>query len=171
MARHKETKEQALFFQIGSEKLIELSLATFGLFGLFWTYSHWRQIASRGEDISPLLRTLCFPVTQLNLYQRVHARATTDDAAPRWHPQRVFVLHLIFVLLPLYMVATDHSWGALTFMLTLLPNLLVNQTVNRLHDLHLHYFAKNTDLDAIDWTVLIAGLIGWLTLLAYALQN
>ncbi|WP_300424880.1 hypothetical protein [uncultured Thalassolituus sp.] len=171
MSKPRETREQAVFFQISSEKLIELSLATFGLFGIYWIWRHWHQLAYRGERLSPALRTLIFPVTQLDLYRRVWNGVDADDERPRWHPMRFFILHLLFTLLPIYMIATDHAWGALTFMLTLLPNLLVNQTVNRIHDRHLRSFARNSDLDAVEWTILVAGLVAWLTLLAYGLQS
>lgn len=170
MAKTREMQEQAVFFPISSEKLIELSLATFGLFGLYWTLRHWQQIEYRGTAVSSVIRAMCFPVTQYDLYRRIHG-AADGEHRPRWHPLRLYSLYLIFTLLPIYMVLTEHYWGVLSYMLTLLPNLLVNQTVNKIHDDHLNSFSRNSDLDAIDWSILIAGLIGWLTLLAYGIQS
>ena len=87
---HEETLEKSDFFQIGSEKLIELSLASFGLYGLFWTYANWRQIQHQGEDINPWLRTLFSPIYQLGLYRRIHTCSGEADETPRWKPHRIY---------------------------------------------------------------------------------
>ncbi|WP_420590481.1 hypothetical protein [Bacterioplanoides sp.] len=170
MQQHKETLEKGLFFQIGTEKLIELSLATFGLYGLVWSYQNWVQLKRQDPTIKPLLRTLLAIVYQLDLYQRVHKQSQADRESARWSPIRVYILFVIFNLIPTWLLVTGHPWGFLVIMLTLLPNLLVNQAINRIHDKRIHFYAQNTELDGLDWGVLIAGIVIWLTILVMAIS-
>ena len=170
MQQHKETLEKGLFFQIGTEKLIELSLATFGLYGLVWSYQNWVQLKRQDPSIRPLLRTLLAIVYQLDLYQRVHKQSQADRESARWSPIRVYILFVIFNLIPIWLLVTGHPWGFLVIMLTLLPNLLVNQAINRIHDKRIHFYAQNTELDGLDWGVLIAGIVIWLTILVMAIS-
>ena len=171
MQQHKETLEKGLFFQIGSEKLIELSLASFGLYGLLWTYQNWIQIQRQDPTVKPLLRTLLAIIYQLDLYRRVHHQAQADKETPRWSPVRVYVLFVIFNLIPIWLLFTGHPWAFLVIMLTLLPNLLVNQAINQVHDKRMHFFAQNTDLTGFDWGILIGGLVIWMTILVMAITN
>lgn len=170
MQEHTETREKALFYQIGTEKLIELSLATFGLYGLLWSYYNWQQLQRREPGLNPPLRTLLSVVFQLDLYRRVHQQCRDDNETPRWHPYRVFALYLIFTLMPIWLLATGHPWGALVFMLTLLPNLLVNQAINLIHDKRMHFYAQNTELTGPEWATLIIGLVIWLTVMIRAIS-
>jgi len=171
MQKHKETQEKGLFFQIGSEKLIELSLASFGLYGLIWTYQNWQQISRLEPGIKPLVRTLLAVFYQYDLYRRVHQQSQQDEQIPRWKAARVYFLFLVFSLIPAWLLANGHPWGVLVVMLTLLPNLLVNQTINQIHDKRMHFFAQNTELTGIDWGVIIGGLVIWLTILVLAISN
>lgn len=170
MQQHKETLENGLFFQIGTEKLIELTLATFGLYGLWWNYQNWRQIQRHEAHIQPLLRTLLSVVYQYDLFQRVHQQCQHDKETPRWKPARVYFLYLLFTLIPVWLLVSNHPWGALVFMLTLLPNLLVNQAINLIHDKRMHFYAQNTELNGIDWAIIVIGLVIWLTLLILAVS-
>ena len=170
MQQHKETLEKGLFFQIGTEKLIELSLVTFGLYGLVWSYQNWVQLKRQDPSIRPLLRTLLAIVYQLDLYQRVHKQSQADRESARWSPIRVYILFVIFNLIPIWLLVTGHPRGFLVIMLTLLPNLLVNQAINRIHDKRIHFYAQNTELDGLDWGVLIAGIVIWLTILVMAIS-
>lgn len=170
MQQHKEALEKGLFFQIGTEKLIELSLATFGLYGLVWSYRNWVQLKRQDSTIHPLLRTVLAIFYQLELYQRVHKQSHADRESARWSPVRVYILFVIFNLIPLWLLLTGHPWGFLVIMLTLLPNLLVNQAINRVHDKRMRFYAQNTKLNGVDWGVLIAGIVIWLTILVKAIS-
>ena len=168
MQQHKETQEKSLFFQIGTEKLIELSLASFGLYGLVWNYQNWLQIERQNGNVNPFLRTLFSIIYQYDLYRRVHQQSQQDNEKPRWSPARIYLLYVLFNLIPVWLLLTDHPWGGLVFMLTLLPNLLANQSINLIHDKRLHFFAQNTDLNGADWGVVIVGFVVWLTVMIVA---
>lgn len=171
MHKHQETEEKALFFQIGTEKLIELSLATFGLYGFYWTYQNWCRIQRHDPSVKPWLRTLLAIFYQFDLYRRIHQQCQQDNDTPRWSFRRVYALFVIFSLIPLWLLATSHPWALLVGMLTLLPNLLANQTINHIHDKRMHFFAQNTELNGIDWGVITGGLVIWLTILVLAISK
>ena len=159
------------FYQVGTEKFIELTLVTFGLFGFYGASRHWAAIARHEGGIQPLGRTLLSVVYQFNLYQRIAARAKLEDENPRWDPARLYAIFLIFTLVPVWLLVTQHPWGILLNLMTLLPNLLVNQSINRVHERHLQFYEQNTEMSGIDWAMIVAGLIGWLTILILALAS
>ena len=166
----------AAFYQVGTEKFIELTLVTFGLFGFWWTYRHWCAINQYLQNeqqpgVQPLLRTLLSVFYQHDLYKRIAARARVEGEPVRWDPTRLFVLFVVFTLIPLWLLITEHPWGFLVNLITLLPNLLVNQSVNRVNEHHLQFYQQNTEMSGLDWALIVAGLIGWLTLLVLALTS
>ena len=169
MQEHAELQQKSAFFQVGTEKMIELTLCTFGLYGLFWTYRNWAVLQRRGEHVNPLLRTLLSPFFQYDLYRRVHQRAVLEGVRPRWTPVRLYVLFLAFSLIPVWMLISHTPWGWLVSLLPLLPNALVNISINDIHDRHVRFFALNTDLSGLNWAAIVAGLVGWLTLLIVAM--
>ena len=68
-------------------------------------------------------------------------------------------------------MAEQLPWGILLNLMTLLPNLLDNQSINRVHERHLQFYEQNTEMSGIDWAMIVAGLIGWLTILILALAS
>lgn len=165
MQEQVELQEKAAFFQVGTEKFIELTLCTFGLYGLYWTYRNWEVLQRRGEAVNPLLRTLLSPLYQYDLYRRVHQRATLENELPRWTPIRLYMLFMAFSLIPAWMLVNENPWGWLLSLLTLLPNALVNMSINAIHDRHIRFFNLNLHLSGLNWAAIVAGMIGWLTLL------
>lgn len=165
MQEHRELPPKSAFFQVGTEKMIELTLCTFGLYSLFWTYSNWRILQQRGEPVQPLWRTLLCPVYQLGLYRRIHERAILEGERPRWTPARLYPLFLAFNLIPLWLVINHSPLGGLLWLMTLVPDSLVNNSINDIHDRHLRFYALNTDLSGRNWAAIVPGLVLWLTLL------
>jgi len=119
----------------------------------------------RGEAVNPLLRTLFSPLYQYDLYRRVHQRATLENELPRWTPIRLYMLFMAFSLIPAWMLVNENPWGWLLSLLTLLPNALVNMSINAIHDRHIRFFNLNLHLSGLNWAAIVAGMIGWLTLL------
>ena len=165
------SQTRTAFFQVGTEKLTELSLVTFGLYGFYWTWRNWQQISRHEAGIRPLLRTLLSFVFQYGLYRRIAARARLENETPRWLPERLFGLFLVFTLIPLWLLLTNHPWGILLNLLTLLPNMLANQSINAVHEKFLPFYEQNTELSGSNWAAIVTGLIGWLTLLILALAS
>jgi hypothetical protein len=57
-------------------RLARLSLATFGIYELFWFFRNWRWLKARsGLDVSPLRRSLLAPFFAYGLFDRVFALA------------------------------------------------------------------------------------------------
>ncbi|WP_430462336.1 hypothetical protein ACQUQU_05950 [Thalassolituus sp. LLYu03] len=166
-----DTASGAAFFQVGTEKLIELSLLTFGLYGFWWTWQQWQSLKARGEAVNPWVRTLLSVIWQYDLYRRIATRTRTEDMACRWHALRLHGLFVGFTLVPLWLLATDHPWGLLINLMTLLPNVLVNQSINAINEKYLPFYEQNTELSGRNWAAVVAGVVAWLTLLTLALTS
>lgn len=159
------------FFQVGTEKFIELSLLTFGLYGFWWTWRQWCQIRTSGEAVNPLARTLLSVVWQYDLYQRIASRTRAEEQPLRWSAPRLQLMFVLFTLIPLWLLLTNHPWGLLINLMTLLPNVLANQSINAVHEKYLPFYEQNTELSGRNWAAVVAGVIGWLTLLTLALTS
>lgn len=70
--------------------LVLLTVATFGLYALYWFYNTWRQLAatSGASNMKPVLRTIGLCVPLLNIYlvaeqwRRVNELCTDDEHRP-----------------------------------------------------------------------------------------
>jgi len=160
-----------LVFQVGTEKYIELCLVTFGLYNLFWTWALWRSIREQGQDINPVARTLFAVIFQFSLYRRISELASQEDISIRWKPVRLYLLFVPFTLIPAGLATTGHPWALFAFMLTIIPNLLVNLTINAINEKYLALYQQNTELTPMNWVALIGGLIAWLTILILAIAS
>ncbi|ASP40058.1 hypothetical protein CHH28_15860 [Bacterioplanes sanyensis] len=170
MQLHPEVQEKALFYPIGTEKFVELSLATFGLYNLYWSWANWRQI-SQPNAFMPWFKLLIWPISQWQLYQRIYRQAVEDGEQPRWQPLRAYLLFILSLLFSIWFVASGDSHGWFLALLATLPNAQANLTVNRLHDSRLHFYAQNTDLTALEWGILVVGMVAWVSLMALALSH
>lgn len=168
-------------YAISSEKLVELSLATFGLFTIIWSYQQWYQIYNGKpyRTLRSILMVTCLPFSQGLLYHRIAGIARSEQIkqpqaihAPQsikinWSPTRLHALFAGFLLMPVWLIGNGHWWGALSILMTLLPNMVVNQTVNKWHRKHNKQFGLNQDLSALGWMTVVMGIVTWTTLLVY----
>lgn len=60
-----------VWFAVGPAKLIVMSLATVGLYQVYWFYQHWRRVRESGEDIWPLPRSIFGVIFSYSLFRRV----------------------------------------------------------------------------------------------------
>lgn len=171
MQEQAPARQDAAFYPVGTEKFIQLTLFSFGLYAFWWTFKQWQTLQQKGEDVNPLARTVLSVIWQYDLYQRIASRARTERQAHSWKPVRLHVMFVAFTLIPLWLLATDHPWGLLINMMTLLPNLLASQTIDAINEKYLPLYAQNTELSGGSWAVIVAGIIGWLTLLTLALTT
>src|SRR5215471_12386752 len=59
------------FFPASMTKVLVLSLCTLGFYEYYWFYKNWRLIRDRGEDVSPVWRTIFTLFFCYSLFDRV----------------------------------------------------------------------------------------------------
>ena len=108
------------FFPVGRTKLALMSLATFGLYEVFWFYKNWKS-AQRLDSthVNVPLRVLFLPLTAYSLFQRIerHLEPTQIKISP---PPGVLALS-VFVLAGLTRLPDPYWLVALLGFLPLLP--------------------------------------------------
>ncbi|HKH49620.1 MAG TPA: hypothetical protein VKM72_33585 [Thermoanaerobaculia bacterium] len=75
------SKPLAPFFQTSPLKVTLLSIATFGLYQLYWFHKHWYRRKAHGEDVVPLARTIFAVWFAHSLFQSVN-RQVEHSAQP-----------------------------------------------------------------------------------------
>jgi hypothetical protein len=71
-AQGEREKEPAPFFQTSLLKVALLSVATLGLYQLFWFYRQWERCRENGEDVSPLARSIFSVLFAYLLFESVN---------------------------------------------------------------------------------------------------
>ncbi len=117
------------YFPVSAQKLVVMSVASFGIYGIYWFYQQWAvERAHTGEDLSPFWRTVFAPVWIYALLLRVRAGAQATDVSPRWSATTTaaayIALNLVW-LLPLPY--------ALVGVLAAIPLIPVQGTINGLN--------------------------------------
>lgn len=71
---------QTQFFAVYPAKFIAMSLFTFGLYEMYWSYKNWRLIKDRdGSDISPVWRSIFYPFWHFSLLTDISKTGHSQD--------------------------------------------------------------------------------------------
>jgi len=124
-----DAPQETPYFAVGIFKLATLSIASFGLYLLFWFYQHWRcEYTRTGESLNPVARAFFSPIFAYSLFSRVKAQLTSEEqedlASPAFLATAYFLL-IVAGRLP------DPYW--LLAFLAFLPLLPVQIAINRLN--------------------------------------
>jgi hypothetical protein len=151
------------FFAVSGVKLVVMSLATGGLYQLYWFYQHWQTIRLRtGERLLPVLRAFFGPFFAYALFRRIGAEAPPGQVSP-------LLLALVFIALGLLpAVPLPDPWSFIA-LLNILPLLeiqsqanLVNETKTPAADRNRRFSWPNVvgiAAGAALWTVAIGAMV------------
>ncbi|HEX6202495.1 MAG TPA: hypothetical protein VF100_05785, partial [Thermoanaerobaculia bacterium] len=150
------------FFAVSRRKLLVMSLATAGLYEIYWFYKHW-QAVNRWEvnKVWPVARALFSPLFAYSLFERIrHAAALREVRAPA----------LSSGLLALAYFLAAASWqlpspADLASTLTVVPLLVVQGSMNRLHS-DLGHEPRNTRFTGWNVAAIVFGALFWTLALA-----
>lgn len=68
---------EPVFFPVSKTKFILLSIASFGIYEVFWFYKNWQIMRDRdGMQVRPFWRAIFFPIWCFEFFKIVHERAT-----------------------------------------------------------------------------------------------
>jgi hypothetical protein len=90
-------------YNVGTTKLVMMTLSTFGLYDVYWLYKTWSVEARAGADISPAARALFAPLFMYSLAEQINARAISahlQTALNPWLTSIAFLLLTVAVRLP-----------------------------------------------------------------------
>jgi hypothetical protein len=133
--------------------LAVLSVATWGIYSIYWAYKQWSYLrASRQIKIRPLLRSIFLPLFAYSLFKQLKS--------PR--PGRYAITYIVLAVSGTY----PESWTAFVSSLSFLPLVWVQQQINAEY---VRDGQPNSKWSAKAITGLILGLIGWFVFILISL--
>lgn len=123
------TPGQPAFFPVGLVKLSLMSMATLGLYELYWFYKNWKCVQARGESLNAPLRAFFYAFTSYGVFRRVREQAQAAGM-PVSLPAGMLAV-VIFVFAATWRLPEPY-W--LVSLLTFVPLLPVQAAVNRIND-------------------------------------
>ena len=153
------------FFPVATHKFIALSICSFGIYELYWSYQNWKriQLMTRGH-ISPFWRAFFAPLWGFSLFRQVRERAVSEQVTVAWSSS---VLGALYLALSLSWRLPD-PWWLISFA-TLVPMLPVQQVAQRVNQLrgssedrNEHYSSANVILIVLGGLLLVLTIAGTL---------
>ncbi len=151
------------FFPVSTAKFVAMSIFTFGIYPIYWSYKNWQRIKARSrEDISPFWRAFFAPFFGFALFERVHEAAERKRLAPGWSSG---FLGVLFFLLNITWRLPDPWWTI--SLLAFAPMVPVVRTIEQLHasepsaeGLNSRYTGANIAAMIIGGILLLLALVG-----------
>ncbi len=165
------------FFPVAEGKFITLYILSFGLYGIYWFYQHWkRQKPMMDKKIYPLLRAIFSIFFTHSLFKRINQQATH---LPQQHKFNTNALATFFVAtIILSHVIEPVSMGAdmiqsmtsqtfitvslVLFLLSTYPLVKAQATINRINNDMLGLL--NHKYSVWNYLIIVPGTIFWLLL-------
>jgi hypothetical protein len=118
------------FFQVGLAKLAIMSIFTWSLYELFWSYKQWDAVRRRtGVNFNPWLRTLlAMPLFFFPLFRDI-SRTTAARSTVRLR----FPIFLAFCFAAISLIIFVPSWLNVLSLLAVLPLMAVQSRINACH--------------------------------------
>jgi hypothetical protein len=142
------------WYVVGRAKLLIMSVATVGLYQLYWFYKQWQCVRDRHDepDVRPVLRTIFAVFFCFGLFERISDRAAERgvEHVPSPGPCTVAYLGLSFTsLLP------DPVW--MISIASVLPLLSVQRAASALALADAPHADPNTRLTGLNWVAVVIG--------------
>ena len=118
------------FFPVGLAKLAIMSVGTWGLYEIYWSYKNWKCVSRlTGEKLNAPIRAIFYPLTSYFLFRRIEERGLHENI-----PFAMNAAALAFLVLILGAMSRlpDPYW--LVSLLAFLPMLAVQSTVNEINE-------------------------------------
>ena len=118
------------FFEVGVRKFVVMSIFTWGLYDLYWSYQQWVRIRDRGrEHLSPFWRTFFAYLWGFSLFARVSEEARRKHMPVAWDSS---LLGAVYFALGIAWRLPDPWWFVSLF--AFVPVVPVVRTIVALHD-------------------------------------
>lgn len=150
------------FFPVATHKLIVMSLCTFGLYQIYWSYQNWRRIRDqRGDPVSPFWRAFFAGIWNFALFGEIRDAADQNGLPFGWNSIVMGVGYI--VLNGVWRLPDPWSFFGFAAVLVLVPVNRTAQQVNERVSPGSHE-SRNTSYRGWNWLGLVLG--GFLVLMA-----
>jgi hypothetical protein len=140
-------------FAVSITKLAMMSICTFGFYELYWTYKQWEAERDRErEALSPVWRTIFAPLWAFSLFPRVQALATRHGISANWSAIGLAVGFLILQAV----WRLPAPWNLLS-LVSVLPLLVVQRTINRLNKAVAPKAPRNDQFSGSNVVIMVVG--------------
>jgi len=140
-------------YVISISKLIILSVATFGIYNIYWFYKHFKSF--KDEDswkVSPLLRAIFATLCSYSLFKRVSKKVDKLDGSMGFNPRGLAIFYFTLYLIPGWI--ESYWWVSLFAFLPLIP---VQKAVNFYWKKKYHDKIMPSRFGGWNWIWMIAG--------------
>ena len=142
-------------FAVSLSKLSVMSLCTFGFYELYWCYKQWDAGRRREqEELSPFWRAFFAPIWAFSLFSRIQQLTAKHGVPATWSGNG---LALAFLLLGITWRLPDPLW--LVSLLTFLPLLVVQRSINVLNAVVAPSAERNDRYSGANVVVIVIGVI------------
>ena len=153
-----------LFFPVSPVKFCIMSVCTFGLYHVYWSYKNWKLYQEHVDSsASPVLRAIFAGIWNFPLFIRVKEKAADEGMPVAWPP---VLLGILVILLGGILSRLPGGWGLIS-LLSFLPYLPVVLTIQKINRKHASGIGANLNERFSGWN--IAGVVFGGLLLALAL--
>lgn len=148
------------WFLVGGAKLLVMSVATLGLYEIYWFYQHWKRVRDvQNDDLWPLPRAIFAIIFSFGLFERISDQAADRGLAQVPSPK---VSAALFILLSFAWRLPDPAW--LAGFLAVLPLIPIQRAAQTMALEAVPHAEPNTSLTGLNWVAVVLG--GLLILLA-----
>ncbi len=117
-------------FPVATHKFIVLSICTFGIYELYWSYQTWKRLSSASEEnMSPFWRAVFAPLWGFSLFKRIRASALSAGVPVDWSSGTLATFYLVLNLTQ----GLPAPWWLLSFT-TVSPMIPVLQAAQRVNE-------------------------------------
>jgi hypothetical protein len=147
--------EQWILFPVSPVKLIVMSVATFGIYEIYWAIKNWRWLQARTEEkLLPVVNAIFLCITLHLLAKRISQVGQEHGIR---HSLPAMRLEIAYALLCLCLKLPDPLWF-ISF-LSVVPVLFVQNYINQLNAKVNPYVPINDKFSVANWVIVIIGLL------------
>lgn len=151
-----------VFFPVGPLKLSVMSMATFGLYEVYWFYKNWADIKTREAiNINPVLRAVFYPLFAHSAFTRVKDKGA-EVGAVGGYSSGALAIAVFLLLASTYL--PDPFW--LISLLSFVPLLPVQSAINSINARLAPGADGNTRFSGSNVFGIVLGLLFWAVVLA-----
>ncbi|MFA4829538.1 MAG: DUF4339 domain-containing protein [Thermodesulfovibrionales bacterium] len=161
---HKDT--HAHFFPVSNLKLVVMSIFTFGLYQIYWSYENWDFIRNQARPkIKPAWRSLCPIFYMYSLFKSIKTYASNEGFGTAYSSGWLFIGYIVMFIIGVLPI--NAAFLSIFSVLLLLP---VQNVINKINYLLSPSISRNYRFTLPNIIGIVLGLILWLAIFS-AIHN